>query len=203
MAKRKKRKASVKRIVLEDTYFKLGVSKVTGVIKAQDGIPFFYCEERNTVSSIPFAISPDYLGAVVSAYMRNNSNELLLKLGPDDVLTEDLREGEIDLCSELERVEAMYEEEKIRRLNDVGYPFIMFLLGVIALVVSLVFHAWYFAIASTAVVLVELRDVLRVSRVFSKQLVYDAAGKYINLSTRETNLNGGYKIPTEEEVLLF
>lgn len=199
----KKRKPSMKRIVLRGVRFKLGVSEVTGTIKAQDGIPFFYCEERNTVSSLPFTISPDYLGATVSAYMRSASHELLLELGPDDVLDKDMKPYDIDLCTQLDRVEALYEEEKIRRLSDIGYPFVMSVLAGLVLVVSLLFHAWYIAIAAALVLLVELRDVRRVSRLLNRQIVYDPTGKWVNLLTRETNLNGGYKLPTEEEVQFF
>lgn len=200
---KKKRKSVYSNIVLEDTYFKLGAERVVGHILAQNGIPYFYCDEKGTASSLPFAVSSDYLGVETRAYMRNGTTEILAELGEDDVLIDELEDDELDVLAGLEPVNALYEEEKIRRLSDLTYPFFVCIFSVAAVITGIVMKKWFILVAGLIALAINVFDIYRISKVFRRQRVYDAAGHYVDLSTGETDLNGGYKIPSESEAGLF
>lgn len=199
----------MRKIVFEDVDFCLGVKRVVGQIVAEQGIPVFYVPKEHLIMRVPFAVSAEYYDQTFEAFIYPGCKDVLLQLGEDDILIDDLTEGDLDLLSEMDVLEAMAEEEKIRETPAIAKKFFNMFVSILALVglvmASVVFHIEVpfiamlgIAIVAGAIFLINLLRFISCIKFLSSTKVYDRSGRWVDLQTMETSLNGGYTIPRKE-----
>lgn len=194
MPTRFKRKPPKNAIVLGDVVFKLGVQEVWGTITGQQGMAVFVCEEEGLAIPLSFTPPLEAYGSQVSAFIRTYDRSLVLELGEDDVLLENIRaeKGELDV-TDPEILSSLVEEQKLRRIPEAlsGIATTM-LTGIIALVLFLMGLEFFpFVMVPLCIALWGIPWSLSNYNHLSKSVVYDARCNWIDIESGRTSLNNG------------
>lgn len=184
----------MKKIVLKDYRFKLGVKRYDGIIHAEQGIPMFYCAGEGVVARLTFPVCADDYEEPLTAYIRNGEDEVILSLDSDDILLEDLREDMLDVTENTEYLSDLLNEERVRFVPKVLQTIGSTILTLIAGIALMLFKQHMLGGVAFGVTLAQFIVVWRGIKVMSDTRIYDKRGRWVDVATGDTNLNGGYRL---------
>lgn len=184
----------MKKIILKDYRFKLGVKQYDGIIHAEQGIPMFYCPGEGVVARLTFPVCADDYEEPLTAYIRGDEDEIILELDTDDILLQDIRGDMLDVIENTEYLSDILNEERVRYaptvLKWVGGTILTF----IATLVLLFFKQYIICGIAALVTLIQFLFARSGIKTVTTTRVYDRRGRWVDVATGETNLNGGYRL---------
>lgn len=191
------------KIVLNDLDFCLAIKQVTGVIRAEQGVPVFHSEEDGIVAPIPCFISAEFYDTEVSAYMYVGTNQLLLEPQVDDVMVDDLTGEDVAVNESYDELQFLMEEQKIRLVPKA----LMFsAISAMGVVLALIIAALLFFkfVSFKPLFLLDLIPIVAgglgvryYGKILDQTTIYDRNGNWVNLTTGETSLGEGFRLPIE------
>lgn len=196
------------KLKLRDVQFCLGVERIHGVIHAEQGMALFYCPARGIIALYPGRLSAEDYETTKTVYVYNGTNKLRLRRGRDDVLNSEMTQYDLDLLTQFKRLEDMVEAEKIKRIPKIMASYASVIMLVMTGVLAYIFRSYipmFFAIEGAIVFVgvLSFLSAMSLTKTLNSPRVYDANGCWVNMKTGETNLSGGFKIPSKKEAGLL
>ena len=188
----------MKRIVLEDYRFKLGVKQYQGIIHAEQGIPMFYVPGEGVVARLTFPVSAYQYEEPFTACIRNGEDEVILELDTDDILLADIREDILDVTENYAYLQDFLGEKRVEFIPGVLKWISGAILTGLAAVVAFFLKSYYIAGAALLVTVIQGLCARSILRVVTDTIVYDKRGRWVDTATWQTNLNGGYQLRVRE-----
>ena len=184
----------MKRIVLQDYRFKLGVKRYEGIIHAEQGLPMFYCEGEGVVARLTFPVSVWQYEEPYTAYIRNGEDAAINQLEKDDILLEDIRDDMLDVTENMGYLSDFQNEARVQHLPKALSWIGGTIATSIALLVALLFKLWIVAGVAFVITVIQIIFARKEIQVMTTNRVYDRNGKWVDTATGHTSLNGGYRI---------
>lgn len=190
----KKKRAPYGAIVLRGLIFKLGVRTVPGTLVKVNGVTCFTAPQEDIFSMLPFCLDDEMCNCKVDAWIRTYDSSVLLQLGVDDLLLEDLdKDKRYFDVQDLAPLQELYERGLVRAvpalLNCLTYAKWTSLVCIVCLLLKL--SLFPFVVVPAMLALYLLQWAIRDYKLLNNMVIYDAVGNWINLSNGVTSLNEG------------
>lgn len=187
--------ASARKNYFIDRKFVCVVDEVEGRLVPQNGIVHFFAEQKGIVVPLNFDVRPDLIGEEVSVMIRRYDGELLLQVGEDDVLDEEIdpdREYAIGELADINQLDDILDNKKETLINTSVAIMGMFVVSCIAAALFwCIFDSWIVSAIYGVIGLYLLASIITRFRTLTKSTVYDRVGNWIDLNSGKTSLNGG------------
>lgn len=186
----------MKKLTVEGKRFKVGTAQLKGIIHAEQGIPMFYCEREGVIARLPFFVSADMYEEPFTAFYHPGSDVIFTELSRDDILLEDVRPDMIDVIGEDTNLGQLLEKAKLEILPHAMTLCLCSVLSVIVSVVSiLLFRKFLVSLLLGALTVGIIGATRSHLGALNSTVLYDKRGRWVDVATGKTNLNGGWDIP--------
>lgn len=182
------------KLVIKDKIFRLGAYLVRGRIVAQNGLFFFASLDNKVITSIPWYIKAEDIDREIVVYVRPVVNEIVTRMTRDDVAMGSLKPNEIEVISNLKLLMSIAETIKVKRAQYILKAFYCLVFSVAGALIcmaldlyNLMIAGWWLALVF-GIVFFSLGNALKTNR------IYDKRGRYVDLTTGQTNLGDNYMI---------
>lgn len=213
MLQKKNKKGKQNKFYLPNSRFVTLVRNIDGKVTPWNGMIVLHDVENNKPYSLPVGVTMplEMYGEPISFLVRLVTEEVILELGPQDMLLEDYDESDekiiaVDNYFELEQTLAELKADSFGKMTKYLYNIVGGF--------CLVFACFYarnspvipapFLLASTilGVFGAIFRGVIPTVKFissFSSSRLYDCTGHYVDVETGKSNMNGGMRFPNKNE----
>lgn len=181
-------------VILKGLVFKLGIKKVTGRIGKQGDLNCFSVPGQDIFSMLLFTVPEDLYGKPVDAWVRTYDNSVVMNPGVDDLPVDQFdSDNRFHDMTDIDELGELYETVLIKRVPEL-LSSIRYTIGSVA--VSLIAFLspvpnFPFAVVPLMLALYCGFWAIREYHAVASNVVYDAVGNWINLSTGKSSLNKG------------
>lgn len=184
----------MKRIVLSDYVFKLGVRRCDGIVHAEQGIPMFYSERDGIVARLSFPVTYMEYEEPITVYIRHGESDALRELDVDDILEEDIRDYMLDITEQHAYLSDYLNEKRIQYL-PMGLKWLGgALLTGFAVIILIILKLFKLSVVAGILTAIQLYWAWRILHVIIDTRIYDKNGRWFDVSTGHSNLNDDYTI---------